>query len=96
MQKQLRIAGKLQVELARLQYRSTRLVRRWSHLERQRGGIGARGGPGRRRNDRCDDYVDCPHYKELSCASCSALAQHPNVVNCSARGRFNSSSEPNP
>jgi GTPase len=38
--------GKLQVELARLQYQATRLVRRWSHLERQRGGIGARGGPG--------------------------------------------------
>lgn len=38
--------GKLQVDLARLQYLSTRLVRRWSHLERQRGGIGARGGPG--------------------------------------------------
>ena len=38
--------GKLQVELARLQYLSTRLVRRWPHLERQRGGIGARGGPG--------------------------------------------------
>ena len=38
--------GKLQVELARLQYLSTRLVRRWSHLERQRGGIGVRGGPG--------------------------------------------------
>ena len=32
--------GKLQVELARLQYLSTRLVRRWSHLERQRGGPG--------------------------------------------------------
>lgn len=38
--------GKLQVELARLQYLSTRLVRRWSHLERQTGGIGLRGGPG--------------------------------------------------
>ena len=38
--------GKLQVELARLLYLSTRLVRRWSHLERQRGGIGTRGGPG--------------------------------------------------
>jgi GTP-binding protein HflX len=38
--------GKLQVELARLQYLSTRLVRRWSHLERQRGGVGLRGGPG--------------------------------------------------
>jgi GTP-binding protein HflX len=38
--------GKLQVELAQLQFLSTRLVRRWSHLERQRGGIGTRGGPG--------------------------------------------------
>jgi len=38
--------GKLQVELARLQYLSTRLVRRWSHLERQQGGTGVRGGPG--------------------------------------------------
>lgn len=38
--------GKLQVQLARLQYQSTRLVRRWSHLERQAGGAGLRGGPG--------------------------------------------------
>jgi GTPase len=38
--------GKLQVELARLRYVSTRLVRRWSHLERQTGGAGVRGGPG--------------------------------------------------
>ena len=38
--------GKLQVELARLHYLSTRLVRRWTHLERQTGGIGLRGGPG--------------------------------------------------
>jgi GTP-binding protein HflX len=39
-------AGKLQVELAQLEYLSTRLVRGWTHLERQRGGIGLRGGPG--------------------------------------------------
>ncbi|MCO5100030.1 MAG: GTPase HflX [Burkholderiaceae bacterium] len=38
--------GKLQVELARLEHLSARLVRGWSHLERQRGGIGVRGGPG--------------------------------------------------
>jgi GTPase len=38
--------GKLQVELARLEHVSTRLVRGWTHLERQRGGIGLRGGPG--------------------------------------------------
>ncbi|TAK90929.1 MAG: GTPase HflX [Burkholderiaceae bacterium] len=38
--------GKVQVELAQLQYQSTRLVRAWSHLERQKGGIGLRGGAG--------------------------------------------------
>jgi len=35
--------GKLQVELAQLEYLSTRLVRGWTHLERQKGGIGLRG-----------------------------------------------------
>ncbi|MCZ6526509.1 MAG: GTPase HflX [Gammaproteobacteria bacterium] len=35
--------GKLQVELAQLQYLSSRLVRVWTHLERQKGGIGLRG-----------------------------------------------------
>jgi GTP-binding protein HflX len=38
--------GKVQVELARLQHLSTRLVRGWTHLERQRGGFGRTGGPG--------------------------------------------------
>ena len=38
--------GKLQVELAQLEHLSTRLVRGWTHLERQKGGIGMRGGPG--------------------------------------------------
>ena len=38
--------GKLQVELARLEYERSRLVRTWTHLERQRGGLGAMGGPG--------------------------------------------------
>lgn len=38
--------GKLQVELAQLKYQSTRLVRGWTHLERQKGGFGLRGGPG--------------------------------------------------
>jgi GTPase len=38
--------GKLQVELARLEHLSTRLVRGWTHLERQRGGLGKVGGPG--------------------------------------------------
>lgn len=38
--------GKLQVELAQLRHYATRLVRGWTHLERQKGGIGLRGGPG--------------------------------------------------
>jgi GTP-binding protein HflX len=38
--------GRLQVELARLTYERSRLVRTWTHLERQRGGLGVMGGPG--------------------------------------------------
>lgn len=38
--------GKLQVELAALEYQRSRLVRSWTHLERQRGGAGFMGGPG--------------------------------------------------
>ncbi|WP_033922830.1 GTPase HflX [Sphingomonas sp. 37zxx] len=38
--------GRLQVELAHLDYQSSRLVRSWTHLERQRGGFGFLGGPG--------------------------------------------------
>ena len=38
--------GKVQVELANVRYRLSRLVKAWSHLERQKGGIGMRGGPG--------------------------------------------------
>lgn len=45
-QRALSFEGKLQVELAFLKHLSTRLVRGWTHLERQRGGIGLRGGPG--------------------------------------------------
>ena len=40
--------GKLQVDLARLEYERSRLVRTWTHLERQRGGTGSTGGPGER------------------------------------------------
>ena len=38
--------GRLQVELARLEYERSRLVRTWTHLERQRGGTSSTGGPG--------------------------------------------------
>lgn len=55
--------GKLQVELARLKYQATRLVRGWTHLERQKGGFGLRGGPGEKQleldrrmlNERIDE-----------------------------------------
>jgi len=40
--------GQLQVELAHLSYQRSRLVRSWTHLERQRGGAGFMGGPGER------------------------------------------------
>ena len=40
--------GKLQVELASLTYQKSRLIRSWTHLERQRGGYGFMGGPGER------------------------------------------------
>lgn len=43
--------SRLQVELARMQYQMPRLKRMWSHLERQRGGIGVRGGAGEKQID---------------------------------------------
>jgi len=49
--------GKLQVELARLQHLSTRLVRGWTHLERQRGGFGATGGPGEKQLELDRRYI---------------------------------------
>jgi GTPase len=49
--------GKLQVELARLEHLSTRLVRGWSHLERQRGGLGATGGPGEKQIELDRRYI---------------------------------------
>ena len=44
--------GSLQVELAHLEYQRSRLVRSWTHLERQRGGFGFLGRPGPRRRSR--------------------------------------------
>jgi GTP-binding protein HflX len=42
--------GRLQVELAHLNYQRSRLVRSWTHLERQRGGFGFLGGPAKARS----------------------------------------------
>jgi GTPase len=49
--------GKLQVELAQLEHLSTRLVRGWTHLERQRGGLGATGGPGEKQIELDRRYI---------------------------------------
>lgn len=49
--------AKLQVELAALQYEMPRLRRRWTHLERQRGGIGVRGGAGEKQIDVDRDLI---------------------------------------
>ena len=49
--------GKLQVELARLQHLATRLVRGWTHLERQRGGLGKTGGPGEKQIELDRRYI---------------------------------------
>jgi GTP-binding protein HflX len=49
--------GKLQVELAQLEHASTRLVRGWTHLERQRGGLGKTGGPGEKQIELDRRYI---------------------------------------
>ena len=49
--------GILQVELARLSYERSRLVRTWTHLERQRGGFGVMGGPGETQIETCLLYT---------------------------------------
>jgi len=49
--------GKLQVELAQLERASTRLVRGWTHLERQRGGLGKTGGPGEKQIELDRRYI---------------------------------------
>jgi GTP-binding protein HflX len=53
-------AGRLQVELAALSFQRSRLVRSWTHLERQRGGGGFLGGPGERQIELGSSNVDAP------------------------------------
>ncbi len=50
--------GKLQVELAALSYQRSRLVRSWTHLERQRGGFGFLGGPGESQLEADRRHID--------------------------------------
>jgi len=49
--------GKVQVELAHLEHQSTRLVRGWTHLERQAGGFGRTGGPGEKQLELDRRYI---------------------------------------
>jgi len=61
--------GVLQVELAALSYQRTRLVRAWTHLERQRGGLGFVGGPGETQIEadrRAIDEAMTRHRRQLS------------------------------
>lgn len=83
--------GRLQVELAQLNYQLGRLVRSWTHLERQRGGVGFMGGPGetqietdrrliRQRIDRLKkDLEDVSRTRELH-RSARKRVPHPVVA----------------
>lgn len=77
--------GKLQVELAQLQYLATRLVRRWSHLERQRGGIGTRGGPGERQMELDRRMID-DRIKQLKLRLHKVAKQRDTQRKARARG----------
>jgi GTP-binding protein HflX len=81
--------GKLQVELARLQYLSTRLVRRWSHLERQTGGIGVRGGPGEKQIELDRRMIGEPSSAPRSACTRSSASARPSDASASGATTFN-------
>jgi GTPase len=66
--------GRLQVELAHLNYQKGRLVRSWTHLERQRGGAGFMGGPG-------ETQIEADRRRSCVRASCIA----PSAARCRIR-----------
>ena len=76
--------GKVQVELAQVQYQASRLVRAWSHLERQKGGIGMRGGPGERQLEL--DRRTAPSGSKPTCRGSSASTT-PSAVPARAMTR---------
>ena len=86
-------AGQLQVELARLSYMQTKLVRGWTHLERQRGGIGLRGGPGETQIEVDRRILRNQIHKtrarlavvENACAQSSAPSIHRDIHSCFGR-----------
>ena len=77
--------GKLQVELAQLRHYSTRLVRGWTHLERQKGGIGMRGGPGEKQLE-LDRRMISTRIKTVE----TKLARHARSRSVQRRGRLRS------
>ena len=93
--------GKLQVELAQLEHLSTRLVRGWTHLERQKGGIGVRGGPGETQLE-LDRRMLRVRVKQLpagrscwSCSTCSSAKNRP-YSSCCAELHWIDASTQNP
>ena len=84
--------GRLQVELAHLDYQAGRLVRSWTHLERQRGGFGFLGGPGETQieadrrliRDRMARIVGSRVAKSRSSAMTSAPVRRLNSVDLPA------------
>ena len=56
--------GRLQVELAHLNYQKSRLVRSWTHLERQRGGFGFLGGPGETQIEADRRQIESAHQED--------------------------------
>ena len=71
--------GTLQVDLAHLNYQKGRLVRSWTHLERQRGGAGFMGVRVKRRSKRIDVFS-----KTVSCVSSASWSRWCGPANCTA------------
>ena len=81
--------GKIQVELAQLQHLATRLVRGWTHLERQRGGIGLRG-PGETQLEtdrRLIRAVGSPAGVRCDCKECAETDRRAQCKRDAARRR---------
>ena len=88
--------GSLQVELAHLTYQKSRLVRSWTHLERQRGGFGFLGGPGetqieadrRMIEERIATHRDASSTRSSARASCIASSRKRGAVSDRRAGRL--------
>lgn len=83
--------GVLQVEMAALSYQRTRLVRAWTHLERQRGGLGFVGGPGETQIEsdrRAIDIQLVRLQKQLDKAAIPCRGTTTTWANCGAAGNM--------